>query len=154
MRLSDLLDDAEIAALEAREARFRQHPPSVSGLGNLIDSVSKLRQRRKSKGYEHEPERSMKISMTVAEYLSYWARDADSGQYRGTEPEGQGREIWRKRLWPELGLMQYAPDVSKWTGGNARPAGAIAGTPGVPWFLKKNRGEGEGFDASTMSTYG
>lgn len=37
------------------------------------------------------------VQMTRAEYLKYWARDAN-GKYIGTAPEGEGIEIWRNKL--------------------------------------------------------
>lgn len=79
--------------------------------------------------------------MTLDDYLAYWARDAD-GRYCGTRPEAERRDIWRRKLWAELKLLQYGPDVSGSVRGNVRPAG-VEGTPGVPFFLKKGGGKDE-----------
>ena len=42
--------------------------------------------------------------MSRSEYEAYWATDGE-GRYIGTRPQGEGREILRKRLWAELGLF-------------------------------------------------
>lgn len=131
-KLSELLDDAEIAALDASEARRRK---------SVIERLANKIAHPRPAGYQHKPERTQKVTMSLDEYLAYWARDAN-GCYKGTEPEDGRREIWRRKLWAELKLLHYGPDVSAWTGGNVRPAGA-RGTAGIPWFLKKN-GESDG----------
>lgn len=140
IKLSELLDDAEIAALAASEARRRK-----SGIERLADKIAHPRPA----GYQHKPEKTQKVTMSLDDYLAYWARDAD-GRYKGTEPEGEGREVWRRKLWAELKLLHYGPDVTAWTGGNARPAGA-RGTVGIPWFLKKNGGSDDSNEPMTMA---
>ena len=42
--------------------------------------------------------------MSRQEYDAYWATDAE-GRYIGSQPQGEGKEILRKRLWAELGLF-------------------------------------------------
>lgn len=49
-------------------------------------------------------ERTKQIRMSKQEYEAYWATDAE-GRYIGSKPQGEGREILRKRLWAELGLF-------------------------------------------------
>ncbi|CAF9930122.1 MAG: hypothetical protein HETSPECPRED_007552 [Heterodermia speciosa] len=49
-------------------------------------------------------ERTKKVQMPLAEYEAYWATD-EEGRYVGTRPQGEGREVLRRRLWAELGLF-------------------------------------------------
>ena len=49
-------------------------------------------------------ERVKKVQMSRSEYEAYWATD-EEGRYIGTQPQGEGKEVLRKRLWAELGLF-------------------------------------------------
>lgn len=72
------------------------------------------------------------VVMTREEYVRYWARD-DEGKYVGLEDESVGRELWRKKLWGELGLKtspNTGVDVREKTGGRQVVDGRInAGPP-------------------------
>lgn len=49
-------------------------------------------------------ERVKRVQMSRSEYEAYWATDAE-GRYIGTQSQGEGKEVLRKRLWAELGLF-------------------------------------------------
>ena len=76
-------------------------PPTTTTSSSLSTSTSPAA----SPSLSTQPtERTKKVQMSRSEYEAYWATD-DEGRYIGTQPQGEGREVLRKRLWAELGLF-------------------------------------------------
>ena len=95
--LDELLDPEEIARLDT----YKDDCTKTFWLTRIISQ----RKASASSSSSAEPiEKTKKVRMSRQEYDDYWATDAD-GRYIGRQPQGEGREILRKRLWAELGLF-------------------------------------------------
>lgn len=104
--LSSLLSDEEIARLDT----FKGKCDEKFWITRLISRNKQKKSDANSASGQEGKDRVKDVQMSRAEYEAFWARDQD-GRYIGTEPEGKGREILRKRLWAELGLFEKVGEI-------------------------------------------
>lgn len=101
--LDELLYPEEIARLDT----YKDDCTKTFWLTRIISRKRQSHNTSASASTSNSPEpteRTKKVRMARSEYEAYWATD-EEGRYIGTSPQGEGREILRKRLWAELGLF-------------------------------------------------
>ncbi|KAL0262442.1 hypothetical protein SLS55_001410 [Diplodia seriata] len=82
-----------IPAEDLEDPESESHPPATERRSSWM---AKLGRKLGNKGKQP----ILNVKMTRGEYLKYWAKD-ENGNYVGTEPEGEGKRIWREKLGAE-----------------------------------------------------
>ena len=94
--LDELLYPEEIARLDT----YKDNCTKTFWLTRFISRKRQSHNASASASASTRPEPTeptKKVRMSRSEYEAYWATD-EEGRYIGTRPQGEGREILRKRL--------------------------------------------------------